>query len=159
MKAVTERNPKVVGIIAVVVMTACVLAILLLNRSFFSSGYTDRRAVHQRRRHLQGHRGDGGRRQRGLGHARSQVHGNAVDAQLSVNHSVVLPHTTTAAIEVETLLGVVDVTLEAGERVGRSAQAGGAHHRHVGADRVLPTAEHRALAALQDERARRSTTW
>ena len=41
-----------------------------------------------------------------------QVHGNAVDAQLSVNRSVVLPHTTTAAVEVETLLGVVDVTLK-----------------------------------------------
>jgi phospholipid/cholesterol/gamma-HCH transport system substrate-binding protein len=41
-----------------------------------------------------------------------QVHGNAVDAQLSVNRSVVLPHATTAAVEVETLLGVVDVTLK-----------------------------------------------
>jgi phospholipid/cholesterol/gamma-HCH transport system substrate-binding protein len=41
-----------------------------------------------------------------------QVHGNAVDAQLSVNRSVVLPHTTTASVEVETLLGVVDVTLK-----------------------------------------------
>ncbi len=40
------------------------------------------------------------------------MHGNAVDAQLSVNHSVVLPHDTTAAVEVETLLGVVDVTLK-----------------------------------------------
>ena len=40
MKAFTERNPKVVGIAAIVVMTACVLAILFLNRSLFSSGYT-----------------------------------------------------------------------------------------------------------------------
>ena len=40
VKAFTERNPKVVGIVAVIVMTACVLAILFLNRSFFSSGYT-----------------------------------------------------------------------------------------------------------------------
>ncbi len=40
------------------------------------------------------------------------VHGNAVDAQLSVNNGVQLPHVTTAAVQVETLLGVVDVTLK-----------------------------------------------
>ena len=41
-----------------------------------------------------------------------QVHGNAVDAKLSISRSVQLPHVTTAAVEVETLLGVVDVTLK-----------------------------------------------
>src|SRR5205807_10490952 len=41
-----------------------------------------------------------------------QVHGDAVDAQLAVKHGVQLPHDTTAAVEVETLLGVVDVTLK-----------------------------------------------
>jgi phospholipid/cholesterol/gamma-HCH transport system substrate-binding protein len=41
-----------------------------------------------------------------------QVHGNHVVAQLSVNNGVQLPHITTAAVEVETLLGVVDVTLK-----------------------------------------------
>ena len=40
MKAFTERNPKVVGITAVAVMAVCVLAILFLNRSLFTSGYT-----------------------------------------------------------------------------------------------------------------------
>ncbi len=43
MKAFTERNPKVIGIMAIIVMTAGVLAILFLNRSFFSSGYTHSR--------------------------------------------------------------------------------------------------------------------
>ena len=40
-----------------------------------------------------------------------KVNGNAVDAALSVNSGVQLPHVTKAAVEVETLLGVVDVTL------------------------------------------------
>ena len=42
-----------------------------------------RRPLHQRGRHLQGHRGHGGRRQRRVGPS-VEVHGNAVDAQLSV---------------------------------------------------------------------------
>ncbi len=70
MKAFTERNPKVVGITAVAVMAVCILAILFLNRSLFSSGYTDRRPLPQRGRHLEGHRGHGGRRQRGDGDRR-----------------------------------------------------------------------------------------
>ncbi len=111
MKAVTERNPKVVGIVAVLVMTACVLAILLLNRSFFSSGYT----IEARFANAAGIAKGTEVMEAGVnvGTVSSvQVHGNAVDAQLSVNRSVVLPHTTTAAVEVETLLGVVDVTLK-----------------------------------------------
>lgn len=111
MKAVTERNPKVVGIVAVVVMTACVLAILLLNRSFFSSGYT----IQARFTNAAGIAKGTEVMEAGVnvGTVSSvQVHGNSVDAQLSVNRSVVLPHTTTAAVEVETLLGVVDVTLK-----------------------------------------------
>ena len=110
MKAFTERNPKVIGIAAIMVMTAGVLAILFLNRSFFSSGYT-----------IQAQFANAAGISKGtevmeagvnVGTVSSvQVHGNAVDAQLSVNRSVVLPHKTTAAIEVETLLGVVDVTL------------------------------------------------
>ncbi len=111
MKAVTERNPKVVGIVAVIVMSACVLAILFLNRSFFSSGYT----IDARFANAAGIAKGTEVMEAGVdvGTVSSvQVHGNAVDAQLSVNRSVVLPHTTTAAIEVETLLGVVDVTLK-----------------------------------------------
>ncbi len=111
MKAFTERNPKVLGIAGVLVMSACVLGILLLNRSFFSSGYT----IEARFANAAGIAKGTEVMEAGVnvGSVTSvQVHGNAVDAQLSVNRSVVLPHTTTAAIEVETLLGVVDVTLK-----------------------------------------------
>jgi phospholipid/cholesterol/gamma-HCH transport system substrate-binding protein len=111
VKAVTERNPKIVGIVAVVIMTACVLGILLLNRSFFSSGYT----IQARFANAAGIAKGTEVMEAGVnvGTVTSvQVHGNSVDADLSVNRSVVLPHTTTAAIEVETLLGVVDVTLK-----------------------------------------------
>jgi phospholipid/cholesterol/gamma-HCH transport system substrate-binding protein len=111
VKAVTERNPKVVGIVATLVMAAAILAILLLNRSLFSSGYTvDAQFTNAA----------------GIAHGTSvmvagvnvgsvtsvKVNGNEVDAQLSVNNGVQLPHITRAAVEVETLLGVVDVTLE-----------------------------------------------
>jgi phospholipid/cholesterol/gamma-HCH transport system substrate-binding protein len=40
VKAFTERNPKILGLIGVTIMVVAVLAILLLNRSVFSSGYT-----------------------------------------------------------------------------------------------------------------------
>jgi phospholipid/cholesterol/gamma-HCH transport system substrate-binding protein len=111
VKAVTERNPKVVGIVGLVVMTACVLGILFLNRSLFNSGYT----VQARFTNAAGISKGTEVMEAGvnIGTVSSvQVHGNAVDAQLSVNRSVVLPHTTTASVEVETLLGVVDVTLK-----------------------------------------------
>jgi phospholipid/cholesterol/gamma-HCH transport system substrate-binding protein len=41
-----------------------------------------------------------------------KIDGNAVDATMSINHGVVLPHHTGAAVQVETLLGVVDVALQ-----------------------------------------------
>jgi phospholipid/cholesterol/gamma-HCH transport system substrate-binding protein len=92
-------------------MAAAILAILLLNRSLFSSGYTiDAQFTNAA----------------GISHGTSvmvagvnvgsvssvKVNGNKVDAQLTVNNGVQLPHITRAAVEVETLLGVVDVTLE-----------------------------------------------
>jgi phospholipid/cholesterol/gamma-HCH transport system substrate-binding protein len=40
------------------------------------------------------------------------INGNAVDAVMTINHGVLLPHDTAANIKVETLLGVVDVSLE-----------------------------------------------
>jgi phospholipid/cholesterol/gamma-HCH transport system substrate-binding protein len=111
MKAFTERRPKVIGVIAVALIVVGVLAILLLNRSVFSSGYkvtarfasaagitkgTDVMVAGVKAGTVTG----------------VTVHGNAVDAALSVNQGIQLPHDTTAAIEVETLLGVVDVTLQ-----------------------------------------------
>ena len=111
MKAVTERNPKLVGLTAIIVMSACVLAILFLNRSLFSSGYT----IDARFTNAAGISKGTEVMEAGVnvGSVSSvEVHGNAVDAHLTVDRSVVLPHQTTAAVEVETLLGVVDVTLK-----------------------------------------------
>jgi phospholipid/cholesterol/gamma-HCH transport system substrate-binding protein len=111
MKAFTERRPKVIGAIAVVVIVVAVGAILLLNRSVFSSGYT----VTARFSSAAGVTKGTDVMVAGVksGSVTSvTVHGNSVDAVLSVNHGVQLPQDTHAAIEVETLLGVVDVTLQ-----------------------------------------------
>ncbi|HEY1830117.1 MAG TPA: MCE family protein [Acidimicrobiales bacterium] len=110
MKAVTERNPKIVGGIAIIVMLVVIAAILLLNRSIFSSGYT------VTARFPQAAGIDKGTEVMvagvNVGTVSSvKVDGNAVEAKLVVNNGVQLPHETTANIEVETLLGVVDVTL------------------------------------------------
>lgn len=111
MKAITERNPKIVGVVAIIVMSACVLGILFLNKSLFSSGYT----IDARFTNAAGIAKGTDVMEAGVnvGSVSSvRVHGNAVDATLSVNRAVILPHETTAAVEVETLLGVVDVTLK-----------------------------------------------
>lgn len=110
MKAVTERNPKVVGLVGIVIMAAAILAILLLNRSLFSSGYT----IDAQFPNAAGISNGTTVMVAGVdvGSVTSvKVNGNAVDAALSVNSGVQLPHVTKAAVEVETLLGVVDVTL------------------------------------------------
>ena len=70
-----------------------------------------------------------------------------------MNNGVQLPHVTTGRRRGRDAARRRRRDAQAGERLGRPAQAGGDHHRHVGADRVLPTAEHRARAALQDQRA------
>ena len=111
MKAFTERNPKVLGLTAVVIMAIGILAILFLNRSLFASGYD----VTARFPNAAGIAKGTDVVVAGVkvGSVTSvKLHGNSVDATLSISHSVQLPHKTTAAIEVETLLGVVDVTLQ-----------------------------------------------
>jgi phospholipid/cholesterol/gamma-HCH transport system substrate-binding protein len=111
MKAFTERRPKVIGVVAVTSVAVAVLAILLFNRSLFTSGY----ALTARFPSAAGITRGTDVMVAGVkvGSVTSvSVHGNAIDAKLSVNHSVALPHETHAAVEVETLLGVVDVTLE-----------------------------------------------
>jgi phospholipid/cholesterol/gamma-HCH transport system substrate-binding protein len=107
----TERRPKLIGISAVIVIVVAVVGILTLNRGIFTSGYqvtarfadaagitkgTDVMVAGVKVGTVTG----------------VTVHGNAVDAALTVNHSVRLPHDTDAAVQVETLLGVVDVTLQ-----------------------------------------------
>jgi len=111
MKAFTERPPKVIGVVAVAVLAAVVLAILFLNRSVLASGY----AVTARFPSAAGITRGTDVMVAGVkvGSVTAvTLHGNAIDAHLSVNQSVSLPRQTHAAVEVETLLGVVDVTLE-----------------------------------------------
>jgi phospholipid/cholesterol/gamma-HCH transport system substrate-binding protein len=111
MKSFTERRPKVIGLVAMALIVVAVLAILFLNRSIFESGYQ----VTARFPNAAGI--DKGTDVMVAGVkvgtvTAVDVHGNAVDAVLSVDHSVQLPHVTTAAVQVETLLGVVDVSLQ-----------------------------------------------
>jgi phospholipid/cholesterol/gamma-HCH transport system substrate-binding protein len=123
VKAFTERNPKVLGLMGMVIMAVAILAILFLNRSLFSSGYD----VTARFPNAAGIAKGTDVMVAGVkvGSVTSvKLHGNSVDAQLSVSHSVQLPHDTTAAIEVETLLGVVDVTLEPVSGWSRPLQSG-----------------------------------
>jgi len=111
VKSFTERNPKIIGAVAVAVAAAIVLSVLFLNRSVFASTYT----VSARFPNAAG-----------IGKGASvtiagvnvgtvsavKLAGNSVVVDMSLNHGVVLPHETKAAIEVETVLGVLDVALE-----------------------------------------------
>jgi phospholipid/cholesterol/gamma-HCH transport system substrate-binding protein len=111
MKSFTERSPKVIGLIGVAVIAFVVLAILFLNKSVFSSGYQVTARFSSAAGITKGT--DvmvAGVKSGSVTHV--SVHGNSVDAVLSVNQGVQLPHDTTAAVQVETLLGVVDVTLQ-----------------------------------------------
>ena len=111
MKSFTERRPKVIGVIAVAIILAGVFAILLLNRSIFTSGYDVTARFPDSAGITKGSDVMVAGVKVGTVTAVA-VDGNAVKTTLSVSHSVVLPHDTDAAIEVETLLGVVDVTLQ-----------------------------------------------
>lgn len=111
MKAFTERRPKVIGVIAITVMAVIVAAVLFLNRSVFQSGYE----ISARFPNAAGiSKGTdvllAGVKVGTVGSVR--VSGNAVDATMTINDGVVLPRHTGADIQVETLLGVVDVTLD-----------------------------------------------
>jgi phospholipid/cholesterol/gamma-HCH transport system substrate-binding protein len=110
VKAFTERRPKIIGVIAMATIVVVVLAILFFNRSLFQSGYDITARFPNAAGITKGTDVMVAGVKSGTVTAVT-VHGNSVDATLSVNHSVQLPHDTTAAIEVETLLGVVDVTL------------------------------------------------
>lgn len=111
MKAFTERDPRLIGISAVVIAAVLVAAVLFLNRSFFTPSYTVRADFPDTA---------------GIGKGAtvtvagvkvgtvSGVHlaGNHVVADLAIDHGVVLPHRTAAAIQVQTVLGVLDVALK-----------------------------------------------
>jgi virulence factor Mce-like protein len=111
VKSFTERNPKRIGAVAVVVALAIVGAVLLLNRSVFLPAYT----IHARLTNAAGIGGGTPVTMAGVkvGTVSGvRVQGNAVIADLAINNGVVIPHDTAAAVEVQTVLGVLDVALQ-----------------------------------------------
>jgi phospholipid/cholesterol/gamma-HCH transport system substrate-binding protein len=111
VKSFTERNPRIIGAVAVVVALAIVAGVLFLNRSVFSPGYT----IHARFSEAAGIGKGAPVTVAGVNVGSvSAVHldSNAVVLDLSVNRGVVLPHKTSAAIQVETVLGVLGVSLD-----------------------------------------------
>lgn len=111
MKAFTERRPKVIGAIAIAVMAVVIAAVIFLNRGVFQSGYQ----ISARFPNAAGISKGTSVLLAGVkvGTVDSvTIDGNAVDATMTVDDGVVLPRHTAADIEVETLLGVVDVTLD-----------------------------------------------
>lgn len=111
MKAFTERNPKRIGAIAIVVALVAASAVLLLHRSMFVSGYT----VAARFPTAAGIASGDSVTVAGVDVGKvSGVHlrGNSVIVDMKLDHGVVLPAHTAAAIEVETVLGVLDVALQ-----------------------------------------------
>ncbi|MHB8439109.1 MAG: MCE family protein [Acidimicrobiales bacterium] len=111
MKSFTERSPRRIGTVVIIVVVVLVLGVLLLNRSVFVPSYT----IHAR---LSNAAGLGKGAEVTVAGVKvgtvSGVHvdGNAVIADLSINHGVVLPQTTAAAVQVQTVLGVLDVALQ-----------------------------------------------
>lgn len=111
MKAFTERNPKVIGMMAVAVTAVLVCMVVVLNRSIFRSGYEVSARFPTAA---------------GIGKGTDvllagvkvgtvdsvTIDGNAVDTTMTIDHGVVLPRQTDAAIQVQTLLGVMDVSLQ-----------------------------------------------
>ena len=111
MKSFTERDPRLIGAVGLVVAAALVLGVLVLNRSVFVPSYT----IHARFPDAAGIGKGAAVTVAGVQVGTvSAVHvdGNAVVTDLAINHGVVLPSQTSAAIEVQTVLGVLDVTLE-----------------------------------------------
>jgi phospholipid/cholesterol/gamma-HCH transport system substrate-binding protein len=123
VKSFTERDPRLIGVVAIVVALSIVLGVLVLNRSVFLPSYT----VHAR---FPDAAGIGKGAPVSVAGVRvgtvSAVHldGNAVLADLAIDHGVVLPHETTAAITVQTILGVLDVTLQPQTGWNHPLQAG-----------------------------------
>jgi phospholipid/cholesterol/gamma-HCH transport system substrate-binding protein len=111
VKAFTERRPKVIGAIVIVAIATVVALVIFFNRSFFQSGYD----VSARFPNAAGISKGTAVLLAGVpvGTVDSvTIDGNGVDATMTIDHGVVLPRRTAADVEVETLLGVVDVTLQ-----------------------------------------------
>jgi len=111
MKSFTERRPKMIGAVVVMVMAVVIAAVLFTNRHIFSSGYQ----ISARFSNAAGvSKGStvllAGVKVGTVGS--TTISGNGVEVTMTIHDGVVLPHRTAADIEVETLLGVVDVTLD-----------------------------------------------
>ncbi|HUO47293.1 MAG TPA: MlaD family protein, partial [Acidimicrobiales bacterium] len=111
MKSFTERDPRVIGLVVVIAAAAIVLGVLTFNRSLFTPSYV----IHARFANAAGIGKGAPVTIAGVkvGTVSSvTVEGDAVIADLAMNHGTVLPHQTSAAIEVQTILGVLDVALK-----------------------------------------------
>ncbi|HWE70877.1 MAG TPA: MCE family protein [Acidimicrobiales bacterium] len=111
MKAFTDRNPRRIGIVVVVVTAVAVLSVFAFNGSTFSSGYT----VKARFSTAAGMGPNANVLLAGVavGKVTSvNLNGNHVTVDMTVNQGVVLPQNTTASISVETLLGQLVVDLK-----------------------------------------------
>ncbi len=140
MKSFTEFNKKRVGLLSVAVILALGAGALLLNRSIFQSSYT----VQARFSSAAGI-GDGDAVVLAGVNVGSvsglHIRGNSVVADLAINGGTVLPAHTSASIQVETLLGVLQVALIPG--------SGWAHPLHQGA-LITDTSVPVELYQLQD---------
>ncbi|MGH9096032.1 MAG: MCE family protein, partial [Acidimicrobiales bacterium] len=111
VKAFTDRNPRRIGIVVVVVTVVAVVSVFAFNGSTFSSGYT----VKARFSNAAGMGPNADVLLAGVavGKVKSvNLNGNHVTVDMTVNHGVVLPHNTSASISVETLLGQLVVDLK-----------------------------------------------
>jgi phospholipid/cholesterol/gamma-HCH transport system substrate-binding protein len=111
VKAFGDRNPRKVGAVALIVMALIVGAVIVFNRGLFSSTYP----VEARFSNAAGiTKGTqvllAGVPVGSVGTV--QLAGNSVIATLNLNQGTLLPHDTAAAVQVQTLLGLEDVSLE-----------------------------------------------
>ncbi len=144
MKAFTDRKPLVIGVVAIVVIVVLGSLVLVLKRTTFESAYPIRASFASAA---------------GVGAgadvllagvpvgrvASVQLHGDHVILTLNIDHGVVLPHDTSASIQTETVLGVLDVSLHAIGGWARPLPAG---------DLITDTSMPTELYQLQDEAGR-----
>jgi phospholipid/cholesterol/gamma-HCH transport system substrate-binding protein len=123
MKSFTERRPKVVGAIAIVVIAVFVVGAITLNSSLFASTYQ----IAARFPNAVGI-GPGaqvleaGVQVGSVGNV--SVQGNSVLVDLNINQGVVLPRDTGAEIDVQTVLGVTAIVLRTGSDWAQPLQPG-----------------------------------
>lgn len=123
VKAFTDRSPKLIGTAAVLLIGAAVIAVISLNASLFRSSYP----IKARFANAIGV-GPGAKVVLAgvqIGSVGSvNLSGNSVILNLDINDGVNLPSDTSAAIGVETVLGVTDVQLRTGSDWSHQLQPG-----------------------------------